>query len=196
MKIGVLGGTFDPPHAGHLALAKAAIEALDLDEVLFVPTNRNPLKRKFKTAPAKHRLAMVQALVKDEPKMAVCDIEVLRGGMSYAVETMTELTIAQPGEYWFIVGADVVLNLDEWKQPLRLLRLCRLAVALRPGTTESNFMIRVPAEFREGIDMIPIKPIELSATELRNRLAAGLSPGPNLPQAVRAYIQQNKLYTV
>lgn len=192
----MLGGTFDPPHAGHLALAKAAIEALELDEVLFVPTNRNPLKRKLKTAPAKHRLAMVQALIKDEPKMAVCDIEILRGGTSYAVDTITELSFAQPADYWFIVGADAVAHISEWKQPSRLLRLCRLAVALRPGTTESNLMIRIPAEFREGIDMIPMKPVELSATELRNRLAAGLSPGPNLPQGVRAYIQQNKLYTV
>jgi nicotinate-nucleotide adenylyltransferase len=179
-----------------LALAKAAIEALELDEVLFVPTNRNPLKRKLKTAPAKHRLAMVQALIKDEPKMAVCDIEILRGGTSYAVDTITELSFAQPADYWFIVGADAVAHISEWKQPSRLLRLCRLAVALRPGTTESNLMIRIPAEFREGIDMIPMKPVELSATELRNRLAAGLSPGPNLPQGVRAYIQQNKLYTV
>ncbi len=196
MKIGVLGGTFDPPHAGHLALAKAAIEALELDEVLFVPTNRNPLKRKFKTAPARHRQAMVQELIKDEPKMALCDIEILRGGMSYAVDTMTELTIAKPAEYWFIIGADAALTLTEWKQPQRLVRLCRLGVALRPPGTEANLMIRIPAEFRDHIDIIPMKPIELSATELRNRLAAGLSPGPNLPQAVRAYIQQNKLYTV
>ena len=194
MKIGVLGGTFDPPHNGHLALARAAIEELTLDEVLFVPTSRNPLRSGPRATSARHRLAMVQAMIADEPKMAACDIEVIRGGLSYAVETMTELTVAQPGDYWFLVGADAVCHFDEWKQPQRLLRLCRLGVVVRPPIDEPTLFRRVPTDFHDRIDMIPMSPLKLSATDVRDRISAGLPTGRYLPDSVYAYIKHHHLY--
>jgi len=114
MRIGILGGTFDPPHIGHLELARAAIDALKLDEVLFLPAHRNPLKR-AKSSPAKQRLEMVQRMVADEPKMAVSDIETSRGGPSYMVETLMELQMVKPGDYWVLLGADAMKTFDEWK---------------------------------------------------------------------------------
>jgi len=194
MKVGVLGGTFDPPHFGHLELARAAIEALELDEVLFVPTSRNPLKLGVKTTSGRHRLGMVQALIANEPKMAVCDVEVVRGGFSYAVETLTELTVAQPGDYWFVVGADAASLIAEWKQPQRLLKLCRLGVVVRPPVDEPTLLRRIPNDFHDRIDMIPMIPLDISATDIRDRIHGGLPTGRLLPDSVHAYIKQNHLY--
>src|ERR1700722_59500 len=106
MRIGVLGGTFDPPHLGHLALARAALRQLELDEVLFLPANRNPLKTGKGGTPAKHRLAMIDLMLKNEPTMAYSDMEITRGGPSYAVDTLNELHAVRPAEYWFLMGAD------------------------------------------------------------------------------------------
>src|SRR4051794_25149699 len=103
MKIGILGGTFDPPHTGHLSVARAALEQLELDEVLFLPASRNPLKSRKVVTPAKHRLGMVEALVRNEEKMAVSDMELTRGGISYTVDTLGELHMVQPAEYWFLM---------------------------------------------------------------------------------------------
>src|ERR1041384_5745403 len=102
MKIGILGGTFDPPHNGHLAFAEAAVQTLELDEVLFIPANRNPLKPEKRQASAKDRLEMVRLMVEGKPQMAVSDIEIRRGGPSYAVETLDELHFVSPAEYWFL----------------------------------------------------------------------------------------------
>jgi nicotinate-nucleotide adenylyltransferase len=194
VKRGVLGGTFDPPHRGHLELARAAIEAFDLDEVLFVPANKNPLKQRRRMIPAKHRLAMTTAMIMNEPKMAVCDIEILRGGPSYAVDTLTELTFAEPGEYWFIVGADAAMTLADWKQPERMLRLCRLAVAVRAPLRNEDFLARIPADLRDRVDIIPFAPTDVSSTEIRDALEVGRPPGTALPPVVYAYIKQNSLY--
>jgi len=99
MRIGVLGGSFDPPHRGHLAMAKVALEQLELDEVVFVPANRNPLKDRPVSASGKQRLSMVAAMIADEPQMSVSDMELTRGGLSYAIDTIQELQMVRPGEY-------------------------------------------------------------------------------------------------
>ena len=104
MRIGVLGGTFDPPHMGHIALAHSAIETLELDEVMMLPAFRNPLK-KGHTTPAKQRMEMVTLAIQDDPKLSLSDIEVSRGGASYAVDTLSELTYIKPSaQFWFILG--------------------------------------------------------------------------------------------
>src|SRR5438045_2029390 len=116
MRIGILGGTFDPPHLGHLALANAAREHLKLDEVIFMPASRNPIKKGTQTPP-KQRLEMVKRTVEGHPGLAYSDLEITRGGPSYAVDTLTELSFAKPAEYWFLVGADALKDLPTWKQP-------------------------------------------------------------------------------
>lgn len=194
MRIGILGGTFDPPHSGHLSLARAAMEQLELDEVLFLPASRNPLKSRKVATPGKHRLGMVEALVRNEPKMALSDMELTRGGTSYTVDTLGELQMVQPAEYWFILGADSLRGLSDWKNPQRLLKLCRLAVAVRPPSTEADLLIRVPEEFRDRIDVVKMSPIDVSSTDLRDRLARKQNVAPWIPVDVLKYISTNQLY--
>lgn len=196
MKIGILGGTFDPPHLGHLALAEAAMAALELDEVIFMPAYRNPLKEKRRTTPARHRIAMVERMVADHPNFAVSDLETGRGGPSYAVDTMAELQYVRPAEYWFILGADALKTLPEWKQPERLLRLCRLAVTSRAPLSPAEALMRIPAELREHVDVFEMKPADISASEIRNKLAAGQSVSLWVPKPVIQYIQEQKLYRI
>jgi len=194
MKIGVLGGTFDPPHYGHLAIARAAIEALGLDEVVFMPVSRNPMKRKSKMTTAKHRLEMTRLLIQGEPKMAVSDLEVTRGGPSYSVDTMSELQMAQPAEYWFLVGADALADLPHWKQPDRFVRLCRVGAVSRGRRDAEAVLARLPEELKGHIDIVPMPMSEISASELRDLLGRKQSISRWTPPAVVAYLESNKLY--
>ncbi|MBI1333859.1 MAG: nicotinate (nicotinamide) nucleotide adenylyltransferase [Armatimonadetes bacterium] len=195
MRIGILGGTFDPPHLGHLKLAEAAIESLQLDEVILLPANTNPFKGRQRTSSAKDRAAMTQLLQKRNPKLSFSDMEITRGGVSYTVDTLGELQMVHPGDYWFIMGADAVKNFGEWKNPQRILRLCRLAVAVRPPTTKEDLSRQIPAEFRDKIDIIDMATTAESSTEIRERLQKG-QPIQNLTiPEVSEYIKKNKLYT-
>ena len=194
MRIGVLGGSFDPPHLGHLKFALSALDQLDLEEVMFVPNFRNPLKRKGSQTPAKHRLEMVSRLAAKFATFSVSDIEVRRAGPSYTVETMTELTLVRPGDYWFLLGADAARRLPEWKQPERLIRLCRLGVALRPPLTETQVLARFSAEFKAAVDLVKMEPVDISSTDIRDRIARGTSVAPWVAPEVIDYIQQHKLY--
>ncbi len=194
MKVGVLGGTFDPPHLGHLAIAKAAMKSLELDEVLFMPASRNPLKRSQKGTPAKHRLEMVKLLVRNEPSLAVADLEVSKGGVSYTVDTMAELQMVQPAEYWFLLGSDALLNVGAWKQPERLIRQCRLGLVARGTRVMEDVLIRVPPQLREFVDTIEMPLVDISSSDLRDKMARGQSVSQWIPELVRSYIESNKLY--
>jgi nicotinate-nucleotide adenylyltransferase len=196
MKIGILGGTFDPPHAGHLSLARAAKSALELDEVIWMPAYNNPLKQKSKSSPARQRLEMVRLLVESEVGMAVSDIEITRGGQSYAVDTLSELQYIRPADYWFIVGADSLRTIAKWKQPERLLRLCRLAAAVRPPLNATEALLLVPPQLRPAIDLIEMTPLDVSATEIRSLVGRGQSIERWVAKSVIKYIQENKLYRI
>ena len=171
MKIGVLGGTFDPPHIGHVAIAKAAMASFGLDEVLFMPASRNPLKKAPKGTPARHRLEMVKLLIQDEEKMAVSDLEVTRGGVSYSVDTMAELQMVQPAEYWFLLGSDALLNIATWKQPERLVRLCKLGLVARGTRVMEDVLLRVPPSLKDHVAVIEVPLIDVSSSDLRNKMA-------------------------
>lgn len=194
MKIGILGGTFDPPHLGHLWLARTARQQLALDEVYLMPAAQNPLKRFKADAAPKHRLAMVEAMVKGEEGLAVSDAELTRGGPSYAVDTLDEFQMVMPGDYWFIMGADALASVEQWKNPAKLSRLCRLAVALRPPTTETQLLARIPELFKDKVNLVHMAPTEISATEIRERASRNLSLGGYVAPPVAAYIQKHKLY--
>lgn len=193
MRIGILGGTFDPPHIGHLRLAEAALDQLALDEVIMMPANRNPQKEAPKT-PARHRLAMTRLVASGNAKLAVSDLEITRGGPSYAVDTLSELRMAQPADYWFLVGADALKGLPDWKQPQRLVRLCRLGVALRGSVIEAQALASVPKDYQPYMDMIKMEKVDISGTELRDRLAKGIPTAPWIEPQVLEYIRENELY--
>lgn len=194
MKIGILGGTFDPPHNGHLAVARAALEQLELDEVLFLPASRNPLKSRKVVTPGKHRLGMLEALVRNEEKMAVSDMELTRGGVSYTVDTLGELQMVQPAEYWFLMGADSLRGLADWKNPQRLLKLCRLGVAVRPPAAVEDVLTRIPDDFRSKVDIVKMSPVDVSSTDLRAKLQRRQNVSPWIPADVLKYISTYQLY--
>lgn len=193
MKIGVFGGTFDPPHAGHAALAHAAREHLELDEVLWVPTNRSPEKSMRTQSAARQRLEMVRLATSAEPCFATSDLEIVRGGVSYAVETLAELDFIRPAEYWLILGADSALRFTTWKQPERILRLCRLAVGIRPPLTEGEVRAALGPAAEGKVDFVGMPPHSASSTEIRLLAGTG-KPLLHVAPTVAAYIRENHLY--
>lgn len=195
MRRGVLGGTFDPPHRGHLALAAAAHEQLRLDEVLFVPAGVPYRKASRVVTPAATRLRLVEAAIVGLPWARVSAIEVDRPGPSYTNETMRTLA-ASGGDWWFIAGADVLADLPHWRDPAGILEVARLAVAVRPPALR-----RVPDEtadacpgIEERIDWLEMPPVEISSTALRRRLGAGEDARDWVPSAVRTLIDTLGLY--
>jgi len=194
MRIGVLGGTFDPPHSGHLALAEAAVKQLELDDLLFIPANRNPLKSLKTSTPAKHRMAMIERLIENQPQMACTDMEITRGGPSYTVDTLSELQMVRPGEYWFIMGADALRGLANWKSPARLMKMCRLGVAVRPPLIVADVLVKLPEDFKGKVDIIHMPSLDISSSELRNRLHRGQTVDNRISPEVLQYIHTHKLY--
>lgn len=194
MRIGILGGTFDPPHVGHLELARAAREGLDLDEVLFIPARRNPLKGRQPGASARHRLAMVKLLVAEEPCCAVSDIEINQSGPSYTIDTLQTLMLMRPAEYWLILGADAAADLREWKSYQKILKLARLAVAVRRPLGPSDVLLRLPAEAHPFVHFIEMAPQAANATAIREELSRGIEPSQWLTEPVLHYIREHALY--
>ena len=203
MRIGVLGGTFDPPHLAHLVLAAAARRALALERVLLMPAGDPWRKADSDVSTASARLALTRAAVVDVlPWAEVSDIEVRRSGPSYTAETLEELQAKEPGhEWWFILGSDALADLPNWREPQRILELARLALAQRGD--EAGDGAALPAATVEAfpglsarVDRVPIPRLAVSASELRRRLCGGEPTGPLLAPAVRERIAELGLYGV
>lgn len=189
-----MGGTFDPPHLTHVAIARAAMDQLELDEVIFIPAARNPLKTTTSGVSAKRRMAMVKLMIADEEGMSVSDIELSRPGPSYTIDTLTEMQVANPGSYWFILGSDAAASLKSWKSAEKLTKFCRFAVALRPPHDESTLRRYVPELILPFVDAITFQPSMLSATLVRQNIERGRDEAHHLHPAVWNYIQENHLY--
>jgi len=193
VRYGVLGGTFDPPHVGHLELARAVKSALRLDEVVFVPANRNPLKTR-KSSPANHRLKMCTLLVAGEEGLSVSDVEVTRGGQSYMVDTLEELKMVRPGEYWLILGADALRGIPEWKEPQKLAGMCRIAAVARDDASLDHLIADLGPDFQYSVDKVPMTAVPVSSSKIREDIARGLVAAQWLKPAVREYIENIGLY--
>ena len=199
MRLGVLGGTFDPPHVGHLVLAEEARTRLRLEKVIFVPAGDPWRKAGEEVTPAEHRLAMARLMVAGDPYFEVSTMEVERPGPSYTVDTLETLRRQHgPGlELYFIVGEDALHDLPRWKDPSRILSLARLAVAPRPHgseVAEADLDAAVPG-LSERITPLPMPTIDISSTALRERARAGLSLRYLVPLAVEEYVRRYGLYT-
>lgn len=190
MKLGVLGGTFDPVHVGHLVAAVNARHALELDRVLLVVANVPWQKAGARAiTPAPDRLAMVQAAVDDVDGLEASDIEIVRGGESYTVDTLRELQTLHPGaELYLIVGADLVGELDTWERSDELRELATLAVVNRPGPVAGQQVLG----WRVANISIPM--IDVSSTELRARVADGRPLDFLVPAGALRLIRQRGLY--
>ncbi|MBV6459112.1 MAG: Nicotinate-nucleotide adenylyltransferase [Fimbriimonadaceae bacterium] len=194
MRIGVFGGSFDPPHLGHLQLAKAVRTSLELDEVVFVPAFRSPFKQSKGHATPKQRQQMVELLIRDQPGLSLSDIEISRKGFSYTVETLTELTLSKPGDYWLLLGSDSAMGLGDWKQPLRLAQLARFAVVMRPPHRHSDVMRRLPEALHDKVDFVDMKANPISSTEIRDLIHHCRPITRYVTAEVAEYIEANKLY--
>ncbi len=195
-RIGVLGGTFDPPHLAHLVLAAAARAALGLDRVLFVPAGQPWRKADRAVTPAPARLRMVEAAVAGLPWAAVHRIEVDQAGPSYSAETLAALSAAEPGEWWFILGTDALADLPNWHEPARLLEVARLALVRRPdgGPDIPSATLAAFPGIEARIDAVPAPALAISSTDLRARIRAGRPTRHLLPEPVRAVIEELGLY--
>jgi nicotinate-nucleotide adenylyltransferase len=208
VKLGVLGGTFNPIHLAHLRLCEELRESLELERVLLIPAGEPPLKR-VGLASAAHRLEMARRATASNPRLEVDDLEVRRRGPSYTVDTLEALHRKHPGaELWFLVGADTLPELGAWRDPERLFALANFAVAARPGYVAAlrELLPRaLAAPFRDGphgllhpsgneLRAVSFTPLEISASEIRRRAARGESIRYLVPDEVREYIAKHHLY--
>ena len=196
--IGVFGGTFDPPHLGHLAAAQEACSVVGLERVLFVPTQRNPLKRAAPVSAPEHRLAMTALAVRDDAHFAASDADLGRAGPSYTVDLLERLRaeLGPAQELAFIVGMDVLHELHRWRDPRRVLELARLVAVSRPGqgTPDPNDLdARLPGAATR-VTVVHTPGVAISSTELRTRFADGRPVRYLVPDVVIAYVAEHRLY--
>lgn len=197
MRLGVLGGTFDPVHRGHLALAAAAREELALDGVLFVPAGRPWRKAGRRIASDEDRLAMLKAALEGEPAFRVSWLELEREGPSYSAETLEALRSDRPDdELFFIVGEDALADLPNWVRPRRILQLATLVVARRSDVPSSALeeAERLQPDLSERVIWLNMAPLAVSASAIRERVRRGEPIRDLVPPAVEAYIREHGLY--
>lgn len=200
-KVGVLGGSFDPVHIGHLIVAESIADRLGLDSVLFIPCHTPPHKNAANIGAGERRLRMVELAVEGNPRFRACDVELARGGVSYSVDTVASLKSehGQGTEFYFIVGADSLAELATWRECKRLLSLCTVVTAARPGWDLSSWRPREGvytsgeiAALKGHVMDTPL--IGISSTEIRRRRQEGESVRYLVPDAVEKYIVENNLY--
>jgi len=189
LRIGVLGGTFDPPHVGHLIAAVDAYERLELDKLIFIPTANQPLKQdKPAIAPAKDRLQMVRLLVGNDARFEVSETEIERGGLSYTVDTLEALRTERPGdELVLIVGLDAMQSFDQWKDWKRIRLMAGLAVLTRDAAPQMSAEVGTAT-------IVGTRRIDVSSSEIRERLRQGKSVRGFVTESVEAYIAERNLY--
>ncbi|MCA9125427.1 MAG: nicotinate-nucleotide adenylyltransferase [Planctomycetales bacterium] len=201
-RIGVIGGTFDPIHIGHLLVAERVRETLALNQVRFIPAATSPLKIAGEAADGKHRLEMVKLAIGGNSYFIADDRELRRGGKSYTVDTLAELHADFPeADLVFLMGADSLMTLDRWHQPEKICQLAFVAVVARGGedTPDMSKLERyLPAGKREKLDdhLIRMPQIEISSSEIRSQLQQRRSVRYQLHPATAAYIEAHQLYAV
>ena len=200
MRIGIFGGSFDPIHFGHLILAETCREQARLDEVWFMPAAEPPHKRNALLSPAKDRIEMLRLAIGGHSGLQISTIETDRGGVSYTVETLRVLHDQQPhDELFLLMGGDTLVDFPKWREPSEILILATPVVVQRHGSPTPNFDVLSSiatgdqrARFAEYIVEMPV--IELSSTELRERVRGSRSIRYRTPRAVEKYIEAQKLY--
>jgi len=218
MRLGLLGGSFDPVHNGHLAIAQQTREALGLDQILFIPTSHPPHKPNGSLAPARDRYEMVRLAIASDPSLAISDVEIRRPGKSYSIDTIRLLQqeYGAHTQLFFLIGLDAFLDFPSWRDPRTLLQLCSFVVLSRPGLSFRSFstvslLPPIPPSSLTDLDAGRISQIEVSlgkqrltclrlppcavsASDIRVRIRQGLPVANLLPPLVESYILRHHLY--
>ncbi len=197
MRLGIFGGSFDPVHNAHLALARACQQQARLDEVWFTPTAIQPLKHRGPHATDGQRIEMLRLATSDETTWRVCTLEIERGGLSYTVETLRQIHVELPeAQLFFLIGADALRDVPQWKEPREIFRLSTPLVVRRAELTAPALshlkLLCTDATQPQSIEM---PALEVSSSEIRRRVAAGESIGNLVPKAVAMFVAQHGLYT-
>lgn len=197
-KIGIMGGTFNPIHNGHLLLAENARETYGLDAVIFMPSGNSYMKDTFSMPEGSIRAHMVELALEGNPYFFSSHMEVVRKGPTYTCDTLKELKERSPANtYYFIMGADNLLTIENWRDPATLLRSCTVIAATR-GTGTKQELERMSAylisKYQADIRLLPVRFLDISSSEIRQRIRDGMSARYMLPDKVLAYIETNRLY--
>lgn len=195
-KVGIMGGTFNPIHLGHLIMAEAAVETYDLDEILFIPSGTSYLKENV--LDIKTRIALTGVAIEDNPKFALSTLEVDRGGNSYSYETLASLREENPEtEYYFIAGADSIFQIEKWKYPEKILGNCIIIAAIREGFTREAFEAQVlflTKKYNADIRVLPARVVDITSSNIRELVKNNQTCRYMVHQNVFDYIMKHKLY--
>jgi nicotinate-nucleotide adenylyltransferase len=196
VNVGVLGGTFDPIHVGHLVVAEEARIKVGFNEVLFVPAGQPWLKLDRNITPAVHRVEMVRRAIADNPHFKLFTLEVERPGPSYTVDTLMMLRkqLGSEASLFFILGRDTLAGLSLWKEPEKLVQLCRLVVAPRLGSKDLKHLETSIPGLLDKVIQLDMPVIGISSAEIRQRIAQGLTIRYLVPVEVEKYIAEQKIY--
>lgn len=193
--IGIMGGTFDPVHFGHLVAAEAACHEFKLKKVIFVPTGRPPHKQGLNITPVQDRLAMTRLAIKDNADFELSEVETSRDGFSYTIDTMKYFNkIYKDTNLFFITGADAILEIISWKNVRELISICSFIAVTRPGFVLDQVYQVLPEDFLAKINFLEVPGLAISSTEIRQRVKEGRSIRYLLPEYVEEYIKANRLY--
>ena len=194
MRLGLFGGTFDPPHTGHLIAAQDAALALRLDRVLFVPAALPPHKQHRTVTPAPYRLRMLTLALGADARFALDALELERPGPSYTVDSLRELRDRLPGEWTLLLGADQYAEFGTWREPEEVRRLATIGVLERGGAPARPAPAAVVQEEPDGVVRVAVTRVDISSTAIRQRVSAGVSIRYLVPAGVEAFIAETGLY--
>ena len=192
MRIGIMGGTFNPIHYGHLVTAEVVRDRFKLDRIIFIPSYHTPYKGRKGLAPPRHRYKMVTLAIKNNNHFSVSDIEIKRGGKSYTWDTLRQFKkrFGRKARFFFITGADAIAQMPKWKKVEELSQLCEFIAASRPGFR----LKRLPLQYESHTHLIEVPALAISSTDIRRRLEKGETIKYLLPDKVEKYIYKTKLY--
>ncbi len=191
MKICLFGGTFDPPHIGHLLVAQTVCEAEGFDKVVFIPANKSPSKKVFTAK--ENRVDMLELAVEGNPNFEISDLEIRRGGISYTIDTLRaykEQISKKDDELFYLIGSDSLLDLKNWREPKEIINVCQVLVAIRPGFRPSD----IPSWLIHGIQFANIPRFEISSSNIRKRWVENKTIRYMVTLPVWEYINQHNLY--
>lgn len=197
-KIGILGGTFNPIHCGHLILAETARTVYGLDKVLMIPSGCSYMKDPGEILPGRQRFWLTSLAVQDNPFLEASEVEVERSGNSYTVDTIRELQKQYPdAEFFYIVGADTIFQMESWKNPDQIFRSCVTVVSVRDGLQDEELagqITRLTQKYQADIRLMPSLSIGISSTDIRRKCRKNESIRYLVPEPVRIFLEENKCY--